>query len=196
METHIEFIRQYMRSLAVPWTEDGLEELVYAFETKTLAAGDFFLKEGQVCRSIALVHKGCLRLYTIDDGEEKSLFFFPERYFCADSRSYLSGKPARCFIDALEECELLTLSGEKVRELGQKYRDVETCNRALLAKLLVSAENRVMLHVLSNPEARYKRLLEDFGSLVNRVPQKYLASFLGITPVSLSRIRARMAQAL
>lgn len=189
----LDFIRQHLRHYPVQWTEEGLEAVVSAFEGRTLQKGDLLLKDGQVCRSLALVVKGCLRLYILDEGEEKSIFFFVENYFCADSRSFLSEKPARCFIDALEDCELLTITLEKIRDLGKRYPDVERCNRMLLEKLLISAENRLMLHVLKNPEQRYQRLLDDFGGLVNRIPQKYLASYLGITPVSLSRIRARVA---
>lgn len=192
--SYIDELKGYLRRFPVPWTEDGLDELAYSFEHEKLSKGAFFVQDGQVCRNFALVTKGCLRYYILDEGDEKSAFFFPENYFAADFRSFLSGKPARCFIDALEDSELLTVSVHKIRELGQKHRDVETCARTVVEKLLVSCENRLLLHLLSNPEARYKRLMDDFGDLVNRVPQKHLASFLGITPVSLSRIRARMLQ--
>jgi hypothetical protein len=129
----------------------------------------------------------------IDDGDEKSLFFFFENHFCSDSRSFLTRQPAQCYIDALEDCALYTLSHDQVQALGKQYRDVADCHRLVLEKLLIVGENRIMMHVLTRPEERYKRLLSDFGDMIGRLPQKYLASYLGVTPVSLSRIRSRVA---
>jgi CRP-like cAMP-binding protein len=188
-----DLLREHLKSYPVRWTGDGLEQLVYTFEPKSIRRGEYFLKDGQVSRHLALVVRGCLRLYVLDDGEDRSVFFFPEKYFCADSRSFLTGKPARCFIQAIEDCELLTLSFEKIHQLTTAHSDVAECSRIVTEKLLLSAENRVMLLLRSNPESRYKFMLEEFGGLVNRIPQKYLASYLGITPVSLSRIRNRLA---
>lgn len=193
MESQLDLVRQYLRTFPVNWSKDGLDELVHSFEQRTLDKGQFLLKDGQTCRHISFVVQGCLRFYLLDEGEERSIFFFPEGNFCSDSRSFLTQKPARCFIEALEDCQLLIISKDRIAELVKKHTDVADCYRLVVEKLLISSEGRIIVHVLSNPETRYKRLMEDFGNLVNRVPQKYLASYLGITPVSLSRIRARVA---
>ena len=186
-------LREFLRSFPVEWTEDSLNELIDSFEEEHLNKGEHFLREGQVCRKIAFVARGCLRWYLIDDDQEKSVFFFVENTLGSDSGSFIKQMPARCYIDALEDSHLLTITLDKVRALSNKHIEVARCHRMVVEALLVTTEIRLMLYLRSNPEERYKGLLENFGDLVNRVPLKHLASYLGITPVSLSRIRARVA---
>lgn len=150
---------------------------------------------GAVSKEIYFIAKGSLRLYYLTKaGEDITGFLFLENMFAGSLESFFSQVPSIQQVETLEDCELLALSHDHLEKL---YWEVPTMNvlvRRLLADRLSYAQRVVASFILKKPEERYLALLEHYPQLLERVPQHMLSTYLGITPVSLSRIRRRIAQ--
>lgn len=168
------------------------QELRSNFKAKRLKKGDFFVKENSICREIAFINKGCMRYYYNNDGEEVSIAFFVEREFVSAFPSFLTGKQSLQIIDAIEDSELLVISEDRLKKMLQHYGPFEKAYRHMIENSLVDTQNRLAQYLLMNPEERYLHFMKHFPHLLNRIPQYYIASYLGITAVSLSRIRKRI----
>lgn len=170
-----------------------LELLFSIARTKKVHKGEVLTKPGEVNMLLAFVLSGLLRSYYEKEGEEKTFLFFPEYTMAACYESIFLHKPVRQIIEVVEDSELLIMDYRDLEMIQKNDPDfLEVSNRYLqhyLAQLL----QRIEMHVLESPEERYLHMIDESSDLVNRIPQKYLASYLGITPVSLSRIRARVA---
>lgn len=165
------------------------------FAPKKLRKKQYFLQEGDVCRAIAFVSKGCLRSYSVDDaGAEHVVQFAVEDWWIADLQSYLSGQPSRLAIDAIEESELLLLEKSKRDQLLAQVPKFEKFFRLLYERNYLAVNERITCTLMASAEDRYLKFLEMFPQFVQRVPQKDIASYLGITPESLSRIRKDIAE--
>ena len=164
------------------------------FAPKKLRKKQYFLQEGDVCRAIAFVSKGCLRSYSVDDaGAEHVVQFAVEDWWIADLQSYLSGQPSHLAIDALEESELLLLEKSKRDQLLSEVPKFEKFFRLLYERNYVAVNERVACTLMASAEDRYLKFLGTFPQFTQRVPQKDIASYLGITPESLSRIRKEIS---
>jgi len=161
------------------------------FVPKKLRKKQYLLQEGDVCKYIAFVEKGLLRSYTINDkGQEHINQFAFEGWWIADQFSYLTGEPSRYNIEAMEDCELLLLSKQSEEQMLQQIPKFERYFRILLQNNLVATQKRLASSLSQSAEERYSELIQDCPStLPHRIPQHMLASFLGITPETLSRIR-------
>jgi CRP-like cAMP-binding protein len=152
---------------------------------------DFLLQENEVCRHSAFVLQGCLRAYHVDgNGFEHVLQFAPEGWWVADMYSLLSGKPGHLTIEALEDSDLLLLSKDAQEQL---YRDIpkfERFFRIITENSLVSNRQRVMDTLSLNARERYAQFCQKYPSLIERLPQKQIAAYIGVTPEFLSTLRA------
>lgn len=160
---------------------------------KKLKKKAHLLREKEVCRHSAFVVSGCLRGYTVDtNGDEHVLQFAPADWWIADMYSLLSGKPGSLNIDALEDTEALLLS--KVDQ-EQLYRDIPTFERffrIITENSLVANRQRILDNLsLSAPE-RYAQFCDQYPTLINTLPQKQIAAFIGVTPEFLSKMRGEM----
>ncbi|MFM9945941.1 MAG: Crp/Fnr family transcriptional regulator [Bacteroidia bacterium] len=162
---------------------------------KRLKKRQFFLQEGDVCRYAGFVTKGCLKTYSTDkNGDEHVFQFALEGWWASDMYSHLTGEPATYNIEAIEDSELVTMdleSRDKVLQLVPKY---ERFMRILLEKNYVASQRRVNSMLGSSAEERYLSFIKTYPQIVQRVPQHSIASYLGIAPESLSRIRKQMAK--
>ena len=164
-------------------TEDEKQLCKSFFTPKKLRKRQYILQEGDVCKYVAFVEKGMLRSYTIDDkGNEHIMQFAFEGWWISDHYSFLTGEPAVYNIDALEDSELLLLS-----------RQAERYFRILLQNNLIATQRRLISSHSHSAEERYNELINGCPTIPQRVPQHMMASFLGITPETLSRIRKQMA---
>jgi CRP-like cAMP-binding protein len=156
----------------------------------------FVLQEGAVCRNEYFVNKGCLRSYVIDaKGVEHVLQFAIEDWWIGDMHSFISQQPSRMAIDALEDSELFYLDKQSWDTLLERVPKFERFFRMLLQGAFISLQNRVTAALSATAEQRYVEFLERYPHIEQRVPQRQVASYLGITPESLSRIRKqRMRQ--
>jgi CRP-like cAMP-binding protein len=164
------------------------------FLPKKLRKRQYLLQEGDPCKYVAFVEKGMLRSYTIDEkgGEQIDQFAF-EGWWIADQYSFLTGEASLYTIDALEDCELLLLSRAAEEQLMEQVPKMERYFRILLQNSLIATQRRLMGTLRHTAEKRYTDLVQSCPTIQRRVPQHMMASFLGITPETLSRIRRGMA---
>lgn len=152
---------------------------------------DILLKEGQIAQVCYLVLKGCVKRYYLEEGEEKIMEFYTENDPIAPV-SYTNQEPSQYYLSCVEDCIISTGTAERTERFLQKFPRFVPIFVKIGDNL--SAEKQVFLDEYKNlsPEIRYQKLLETRPDLVNRVPQYMIASYLGIQPESLSRIRKRI----
>jgi CRP-like cAMP-binding protein len=151
------------------------------------------LREGDVARDLYLVLKGCIRVYLIrEDGREVTVQFFLEGGMVASAESFWTGKPSRAYLETLEETEVLILAEDRLKPVMEIVDPSREGLVALMKDRLLYYMNLHTSFIIDPPEARYARLIEEHPRIVERVPQHYIATYLGVTPVSLSRIRGRL----
>jgi CRP-like cAMP-binding protein len=164
------------------------------FIPKKLRKHQFLLNEGEVSRSIAFVVKGCLRCYSVDDkGEEHIVQFAIEDWWISEPYSALTGEPSGYNIDALEDSELLLLERSAQERLLTEIPKFERLFRLLLENRFVANQRRITATLSTSAEERYLSFLKTYPAIAQRVPQSQIASYLGITPQSLSRIRKELS---
>jgi CRP-like cAMP-binding protein len=165
---------------------------------RKLKKRDLFISSGQVCHEIAFIVSGSFRFYFVKDGAEISNYFCFEQELISSYVSFLRQEPSPINIEALEEAELVCFSHAAQQQLLQNPTinfKMERFGRKVAEYLIGCYEDRIFSFVTQTPEERYRQLLQKQPAFLQRIPQHYLANFLGITPVSLSRIRKRMQQA-
>ena len=176
-------------------SDDEFDRCVPFFVPKKIRKKQFILQEGDVCRQISFVTSGCLRAYTVDPhAEEHVIQFAIEDWWISDLQSFLSGKPSTYNIDALEDSEVLLLEREARDRLLEAVPKLERYFRLLQEANYVATHHRIEGALSASAEDRYLDFLKIYPTLVQRVPQGQIASYLGITPQSLSRIRKELSE--
>lgn len=156
-----------------------------------------FAEPGKVCNDIAFIISGSVRYYYIKDGDEITSYFSFENELAGSYKSYLTRQPGVIYIQALEDTELITISHTSMQQmldseiLGYK---MERFGRKVAEYYLICYDDRMSSFITKTPEERYLDLLNSGREIMQRMPQHYIAHFLGITPVSLSRIRRRILE--
>jgi CRP-like cAMP-binding protein len=154
-----------------------------------------FAQEGRLGDEVAFVLEGMLRQFYTKDGEERTTYFFFENHLMSAYMSCLTGQPSRITIEALSDCAYLSFPYAVLAELFEQRMAWQKFGRLLAEYLGLGLEDRMVSLLLLSPEERYRDLLlGPRKKILERVPQHYVANYLGITPVSLSRIRNRVAR--
>ena len=172
------------------------EALLRSYLTpKKIRKKQYLLQEGDTCKYIAFVEKGALRSYTISEkGSEHIIQFALEGWVISDLYSFLTGEPATYHIDALEDSELVLISKTAHEELLQRLPPYETYMRKQITGAYIAMQRR-LTSIISQPvEERYKAFAGIYPEIVQRVPQHMIASYMGLTPETLSRVRNRMTR--
>ncbi|MDZ4749583.1 MAG: Crp/Fnr family transcriptional regulator [Saprospiraceae bacterium] len=146
---------------------------------------------GQTCKSIYFVKKGALRVYYYKGETDITDSLEFEGAFVARVESLVTGQPSKKGIQAIEDCELLMINADKLSALYDSYLEIERLFKQLFLKAFISILNRIEGIQFHSAEVRYANFLKECPDALKRVPLKYIASYLGITQVSLSRIRAK-----
>jgi CRP-like cAMP-binding protein len=161
-------------------------------EFKTLKKKEVLLQEGEVCRYDYFVTKGCLRCFNIDEsGTERIAMFAIEDWWISDLYSLLTQTPARLTIDALEDSEMLLISKQNMETLYERVPKFERLFRILLQKAYVALELRIVQSLSNTAEERFEAFNTKYPGLFNRITQKHVAAYLGITPEFLSMLRKK-----
>jgi CRP-like cAMP-binding protein len=164
------------------------------FSPKKLRKKQYLLQEGDACKYLAFVELGLLRSYNVDDKEvEHMLQFAWEGWWISDTYSFLSGEPAAYNIDAIDDAELLLITLPHFEEMMLQVPKMERYFRILFQKNIISKERRLLSSISLPAEEKYKQLVDTNPELVQRIPQNLIASYLGVTPETLSRIRKNIS---
>jgi CRP-like cAMP-binding protein len=164
------------------------------FIPKKLRKKQYLLQEGDVCKYTAFVEKGALRSYTVDEkGTEHILQFAFEGWWIADLYSFLTNEPSTLNIEALEDSELLLITKPSWDILLEKVPAFERYFRILIQNNLIATQRRLMQSLSETAEEKYLRFIKVYPDCMQRVPQHMIASYLGITRETLSRVRSQLA---
>lgn len=163
---------------------------VRQFKKKTI-----IVKAGEVCRFQGYIDKGCIRMfYTDEKAHEHVVYFGFEDWWMGDISSFITGQPADYSIEALEDTIVFFFDRDDMEWLYSKVPQLERSFRILVQGALISLQKRLVASMSSNAEVRYSQLLQRFPHIELRVAQHHLASYLGITPEALSRVKKSMIE--
>lgn len=178
----------------VPLGEGDFTYFKSLFTLKKFRKKQYFLQEGDVCKYQAFVVKGLLRSYTVDEkGNEHILQFASEGWWVADLSSYLTGEPSSLHIEALEDVELLLISKPLWEQGMREMPSLEHYFRIIIQNHLVATQKRLLQSLAETAGEKYKRFLQTYPDCVQRLPQHQIASYLGITRETLSRVRKQLS---
>jgi CRP-like cAMP-binding protein len=179
--------------------EDSIENnthlpLLQFATSKVIAASEIYIPEGKIFKKIIYIKKGILRIFFVTaSGEEKTFFFRWEGQIAAKPECIFDNQPTRQTWQALEDCELMEIDFDTVEKLSENNISLIKTRLGFAEKMFLDALKRVESFVLDKPEERYQKLIIQKPEIIKRVADKHIASFIGVTPVSLSRIRKRLA---
>ena len=163
--------------------------------TKKASKGEVLLREGEICNGTYFVEKGLLRMYSIDkNGKEHIIQFAPENWLISDRSSLSFNEKSKYYIEAVEDSEVFVLNKDFFTNLVEKYPQTAENNDMLLQKHIRNLQNRVNSLLADTAEERYMSFIKMYPDILLRVPQWMVASYLGITPESLSRVRKELAR--
>jgi CRP-like cAMP-binding protein len=181
-----------LRSL-IDLPDDEAIKAIKLFQTSFLKRGEFFVRAGEMPKTIGIIMSGILRLYYVDsDGNEYSKSFCTENSFVAAYSALLLQQPSRLFIQALEDTKLMIADYAVFRELSTMHPCWQSLNSKIAEFLFIKKEKRESSLLLDDATTRYLNFQAEYPGLETRIKQHHIASYLGITPVTLSRIRAQL----
>lgn len=179
---------------ALELNEEEAKAVTECIPIKTFEKGHILLREGQVSNESYFNIQGLVRKYYLVDGEEKTTEFYVEKDAISSLQSYNLKVPSNHYLECIEDCRLAILSRDKEQELFERVAEFESICRVSVEEELGAYQDKLAQFMISSPEKRYLDFMENRPDLLQRVPQYYLASYLGVKPESLSRIRKRIAQ--
>jgi CRP-like cAMP-binding protein len=186
MQALTEYIRSYFNA------DSSEAEIIGSyFHPQLLQKGDFFLRSGRPCDRLAFVASGMIRLFLDTGDKEVTQWITTKNYFTTDLSSFMFNKPARWNMQALEDSEIWIIhitDYQRLREVVPRWKEFENL---LLIHCFVILEERIFAHLYMTAEERFQHLFIQQPELFNRVPLQYLASMLGMTPETLSRMRKK-----
>ncbi len=162
------------------------------WKTVSIVKNDFLIKKGSIEKYLYFVAEGVLRAYHIKDGEEVCVGFTYTSDFSGGYDSFITGQPTQFYIQALSDSTLLRISREDLDQMFDKYKIVERWGRLFNEKLLLGKGLREVAILAFSAEERYRRLMTQSPQCLQLIPQKYLASYLAMTPETFSRLRKKV----
>ncbi len=187
-------INNYLaKVLNVPLERVNMCSLQY--EAKKVQKNQFLLQYGEICRYIYFVEKGLLKMYSIDkNGKEHIIQFAPESWLISDRSSLYFNEKSVYYIEAVEDSEILMLPPDFINRVTEGFPNSLEQSDILLQKHIKSLQDRINSLLAETAEERYMKFITMYPDLLLRVPQWMIASYLGITPESLSRVRKELAR--
>jgi CRP-like cAMP-binding protein len=187
------FINLFLDTLK--FTDAEFELVLSHFKLELIPRKCFYLKAGNISKQKAYINKGCMRTFTIDAKvHEHILFFSFEDWWLADFESYYTQEPAKQYIQAMEDCELLCIAKTDLDKLEEEIPKLKIFFQQKKQKMIFATMNNLREVKSLTPEERYLNLLNKHPHIFQRIPQQYIAAYLDIEPPSLSRLRSRLSK--
>lgn len=178
----------------VPLDTNEKDDLMLRVRERSLKRKEFFLQEGQVCRHHGFVLEGCFKTYAVDPtGKEHNLEFAAENDWIVDIASFYANAPSKLFIEAIEPSRILLIQHSDLLYLYEHYPKFVRYFKVIFENKFVLMQNRVLQNISSTAEERYLDFMERYPRLLNRIPGVQIASYLGVTPEFLSKVRKDLA---
>lgn len=175
-------------------SDSDMEFALQFYKKKVLTKVTFILKPEQYIDTFYFIEKGCVSYYTVEDGIKQVMEFFTEGYFFTDLYAYIQQLPSVAYLEALEDTSVYTICKKDVQKIFDYSHQLERFGRLSMQKAFINNFQRIhQIKNMSNQD-RYLQLLDRRPSLLQRVPQYLIASYLGLTPVGLSKIRKRLSK--
>lgn len=185
-----EVLRNYLADKKVKLTEEQFSTWVSLFTPKKVRKHEFLLNEGEVAKYAYFTVRGCLRMYTVDNkGKEHIMQFAPENWWLGDMESSTKNAPSVYFIDALEDSDVLAMDNASWEKSMNEIPALALLFQRLMQNRQMATQKRIIFSMSASAEERYLDFMKTYNSLAQRIPQHMIASYLGITPESLSRVR-------
>ncbi|WP_448633633.1 Crp/Fnr family transcriptional regulator [Pedobacter panaciterrae] len=192
--TSVAPLLEYFNRL-IPLSREEKQLVAELFKPRLYRKRQYVLQEGDVCSSFNFVVRGCLRMYKIDDkGNTHIIQFATENWWLMDIGSFHGKEPSELNIDAIEDTMVLHISYNDLINLYTKGPKFNLIFRVLIENSFVSLQKRLLQNISSTAEERYLSFMQDYSHLNNRLPQVQIASFIGITPEFLSRLRNKLVK--
>lgn len=176
--------------------EEEVELIKSSFKSFFLAKGTFFLRAGEVNKQVGFLQKGLVRYFVYKDDEESTFEFTKEGEFVADYQSFNNKTASVQNIQAIEDCEMLIINYPNVQHIFNATKSGNLIGRHIIEHRFDVMVNQLLAVYMQNHEERYKRFVQHYSDLTQRIPQYLIASYVGVKPPSLSRIRRRFAKNL
>jgi len=184
-------IEAFIRMIVQP-NEEEWEAFVKIVQVKSLKKKDLLLEEGQICNFIAFLNSGVLREYSYHNGKETMVDFMAENQFTSDYQSFIMQIPSKQYLEALTDVDLLILKRDAINSLFDRYKIWERFGRLIIEKVFCRAEEKRKKIISTSHEEQYRSFAADYPQIIQQVPQYYIASYLGLTPEHLSRLRKKV----
>jgi CRP-like cAMP-binding protein len=172
---------------------EEVDRVKLLFKEKFIKKGDFFLAEGKICKHVGFIIKGLMRYYIDHDGEDKTYAFAQEGNFVCNNESFISQTPSTKVIQALEDCEIMQISHADLQIFYKSISEGERFGRLVIEQVFIQTLQDLSSFYTDTPEQRYEIFLKKHPDLQQRVSQYHIASYMGVKPQSLSRIRKRIS---
>jgi CRP-like cAMP-binding protein len=186
-------IKKYYTSIVPSITENEWAVLQEKFTVQQLKKGDSLVRSGEICRQVSFINKGLVRMFYRVNGKEICTAFMAENEYTSQYDSFLTQQASAGDIDVLEDCECVNLSYNDLQVLYETSPSFEKAGRKIAEMLFIMVAGQTDSLLTQTPEQRYSSLLQHQPYIIQRVPQYMVASFIGITPEHLSRLRKKMS---
>lgn len=180
-------------SRIMPLSEEEMAAIVETMDIAHYRKGTLLLKEGQISAEVYFVLEGCVRKYYLVDGDEKTDNFFTEGQWVISMNSFSQNSPSSHYLDCCMDSVLVVGNKEKEESLYNRFPKFETISRKVMEKEFAAQQEMMSSYITDSPEQRYLKLLNARPDLFQNIPQYQIASYIGVKPESLSRIRKRIA---
>jgi CRP/FNR family transcriptional regulator, anaerobic regulatory protein len=184
-------LEQYIKSYFGVLEIEDIKRVVDLFQLKTVKKGEYFLKSNKRCEYLGFVQAGLLRMFVASEGKEVTQWISTTGYFAADLSSFIFETPSRWYIQALVNTEIYCISKADYKRLEKTIPQWSELEKLFITRCFTMLENRIFSHLSMTAEDRYKQLFASNSELFNLVPLQYIASMLGMTPETFSRIRKK-----
>ena len=192
MDIHTHLLSLLRHIAALEKEEEQL--IVSSFEPFQLKKGDYFLEAGKINRHVGFLHKGLVRYFVYNKGEEATFEFTKEGEFVADYQSFNRRSISEQNIQAIEDCEFLIINRDKLQHIFQTVKNGNLMGRLIIEHRFDIMVSQLLAIYMQDHVERYQNFIKNYSELAQRIPQYHIASYVGVKPPSLSRIRRRFAK--